>query len=169
MRLSTLEAVVRALDESRVRFILVGGLAVVAHGYGRSTQDVDLVVDLEGGNILRAFDALTSLGYRPRVPVTAAGLADRGQRERWIREKGMTVLNFHSDLHRDTPVDVFVTEPFDFDREYNSAVILEISPGREVHVVSLETLLQMKDAAGRPQDAADAHELRQIHGDTHEQ
>jgi hypothetical protein len=131
-------------------------------------MDVDLVLDLESNTIRHAFGALGSLGYHPRVPVTAAGLADRAQRERWIREKGMTVLNFHSDSHRDTPVDVFVTEPFDFDEEYESAVLLEIAPGLEVHVVRLSTLLRMKDSAGRPQDIADAHELRQLHGESHD-
>lgn len=165
MRLTTLEAVVRALNEARVRFIMVGGLAVVAHGYGRLTQDVDLVLDLESDAVRRAFDALGSLGYRPRVPVNAAGLADPAQRERWIQDKGMTVLNFDSDAHRDTPIDVFVTEPFEFDEEYTSSQILEIAPGVEVHVVRLMTLLRMKDAAGRPQDVADAHELRRLHGE----
>jgi predicted nucleotidyltransferase len=43
MKLSTLEEVARALDQARVRFILVGGIAVVAHGYGRLTRDLDLV------------------------------------------------------------------------------------------------------------------------------
>lgn len=164
MRLSTLEEVFRALDEAGVRFIVVGGIAVVAHGYGRLTRDVDLVIELERDLVRQAFDALGSLGYRPRVPVTAAGLADPQQRARWIEEKGMTVLNFHSDLHRETPIDLFVTIPFDFELEYRSALVSEIAPGRQVHIVRLPTLLRMKDQAGRPQDIADAAELRHLHG-----
>ena len=46
------------------------------------------------------------------------GLGDPKQRQQWIEEKGMTVLNFHSDVHRETPVD-FVTAPFDFEEEYH--------------------------------------------------
>jgi len=164
MKLTTLEEVARTLDEAGVRFILVGGIAVVAHGYGRLTRDLDLVIELEADIVRRAFVALGSLGYSPTVPVTAAGLADPRQRIRWIEDKGMTVLNFHSDLHRDTPVDVFVIEPFDFDDEYRSALVLEIAPGRAVHVVRLPTLLRLKDQAGRPQDIADAAELRHLHG-----
>jgi hypothetical protein len=163
MKLSTLEAVAQALDEAEVRFILVGGIAVVAHGYGRLTRDVDLVIELREDVLGRAFEALESLGYRPRVPVTAAGLADARQRTEWIEGKGMTVLNFHSDLHIDTPIDLFVTEPFDFDAEYRQALVVEIEPGRPVHVVRLATLLRMKDEAGRPQDLADAAELRHLH------
>ena len=40
MKLTSLEAITRALDEAGVPFIVVGGLAVVAHGYGRQTQDL---------------------------------------------------------------------------------------------------------------------------------
>jgi hypothetical protein len=75
----------------------------------------------------------------------------------------MTVLTFDSDPHRDTPVDVFVTEPFIFDEEYRHALVLDIGTGRSVHVVRLATLLRMKDEAGRPQDVADAAELRHLH------
>jgi hypothetical protein len=34
-----------------------------------------------------------------------------------------SVLNFWCDRHRDTPVDVFVTEPFNFDEEYGRALV----------------------------------------------
>jgi len=164
MKLSTFEEIVRVLDAADVRFIVVGGVAVVAHGYGRLTRDLDLVIQLEHDVAQRAFEALGSLGYRPTVPVTAEGLADPHQRQRWIEEKGMTVLNFHSDLHRETPIDLFVTVPFDFEEEYGSALIVEIAPGQDVRVVRLGTLLRLKDLTGRPQDVADAVELRDLHG-----
>lgn len=155
----------RALNDAGVPYIVVGGLAVVAHGYGRSTLDVDLVIQLRPQAIRSAFAALASLGYRPRVPVSADGLADPQQRARWIAEKGMTVLNFHSDRHRDTPVDMFVTEPFDFDDEYGRALVQEVAPGVAVHILRLATLVRLKRAAGRPQDLADVAELRLLHGE----
>lgn len=164
MRLTSLEAITRALDEADVRFIVVGGLAVVAHGYGRQTQDLDIVVQLQPEHVLGAFQALAALGYRPRVPVTAEGFADPEQRARWIEHKGMTVLNFHSDQHAATPVDVFVSEPFDFDEEYRLALVEEIAPGAPMHIVRLSTLLQLKRKAGRPQDLADIAELSLLHG-----
>ncbi len=42
MKLASLEAIVRALNEGSVRYLIAGGLAVNAHGYVRLTQDVDL-------------------------------------------------------------------------------------------------------------------------------
>lgn len=164
MKQESVEHIARALNEAQVPFIVVGGLAVVAHGYGRSTQDMDLVIRLEPQTIHRAFQALSSLGYQPIVPITAEGFADAARRARWIAEKGMVVLSFHSDLHRHTPVDLFAKEPFDFQEEHASAVVSEIAPGIPVRIVRLETLLRLKQAAGRAQDLADIAELRLLHG-----
>jgi hypothetical protein len=166
MKLQTVEQIARALNDARVPFIIVGGLAVVAHGYGRSTQDLDIVIRLQPDAIGRAFTALASLGYRPIVPVTAEGFADAGMRARWIAEKGMRVLAFASDRHRHTPVDVFAAEPFDFASEYDSAMVQEVAPGVPVRIVRLETLLRLKREAGRPQDLADVAELQRVHRNT---
>jgi hypothetical protein len=124
-----------------VRYLVAGGLAVNAHGYLRFTRDVDLVLQLAPENILSAFRALEEIGYRPLVPVTAADFADAAKRTAWIRDKGMTVLNFWCDRHRDTPVDVFVTEPFDFDEEYGRAVIKSFG-STEVRFVSTPSLMK---------------------------
>lgn len=163
MKLSSIESIARALHAAEVPFLVVGGLAVVTHGYGRQTLDLDLVIRLQPDVIRRAFAALASLGYQPRVPVTADGFADAAQRERWIREKGMTVLNLHSEEHPETPIDMFVAEPFDFASERAAALMEEIAPGVRLPVVRLRTLLDLKRAAGRPQDLADIAELRTIH------
>ena len=165
MKLASIEAIARALNDAGVPFIVVGGLAVNAHGYGRATQDIDLVISLDPGAVRAAFQALGSLGYGPRVPVTAEGFADPAQRARWMSEKGMTVLNFHSDRHRETPVDVFVAEPFDFDSEHRLALVEEVAPGVPLRIVRLETLLRIKQDAGRPQDLADVAELRSLQGE----
>lgn len=162
MRLSSVEAIAHSLNETRVPFIVVGGLAVNAHGYGRATQDVDLVVNLEPELVKRLFGALERLGYRPRVPVTAEGFGDPETRAGWIAEKGMTVLNFQSDQHRETPIDIFVTEPFDFPTEYQLSLVEDIAPGIPMRIVRLVTLLKMKRAVARPQDIADVAELEQI-------
>lgn len=165
MKAASVQAVVRALNDRGVPFIVVGGLAVVAHGYGRLTHDMDLVIRLTAENIESAFGALGALGYRPTVPVTAGQFADAAQRRRWIEEKGMTVLNFQSDAHRETPIDVFVEEPFDFDEEHRRALVQEVAPGVAVRILRLATLLKMKDETGRLVDRADAAELRLLHGE----
>lgn len=162
MKLAAFEAVAAALQDAGVRYLVAGGIAVNAHGYLRLTYDVDLVIQLQPANIQPAFKALQGLGYRPTVPVTAEQFADPAQRARWIREKGMQVLNFHSDRHRPFTVDVFVSEPFDFDVEYEAAMRGEIAPGLTVRFVSIPALIAMKQLAKRPRDLDDIEHLRLI-------
>jgi hypothetical protein len=162
VKLASLEAIAEALNSGNVRYLIAGGLAVNAHGYIRATQDVDLVIALDAGNIVRAFETLATLGYRPLVPITAGQFADAELRGRWIREKGMKVLNFFSDRHRETNVDVFVSEPFEFEREFADALRGDLAPGVGVRFVSLPTLIAMKERAGRPRDLDDIQHLRWI-------
>ena len=122
MKLAAFEAVAKAFDTAQVRYVVAGGLAVNAHGYIRLTMDIDLVVALDAGNIHLAFNALAGIGYRPTVPINADAFAQPEQRQRWREDKGMQVLNFHSDAFLGTSVDVFVYEPFDFAHEYEVAM-----------------------------------------------
>lgn len=160
MKLSSFDAIVTTLEAASVRYLVAGGLAVNAHGYLRFTKDVDFVVQLVPDNIERAFAALETLGYHPIVPVTAAQFADPAVRSGWIRDKGMQVLQFWSDLHRETPIDMFVSEPFSFDEEYLRALVKPLHGVLAVRFVSIPTLIRMKEAAGRPQDRIDIENLR---------
>ena len=54
------EELLAYLDAADVRFVVVGGLAVVIHGHARLTVDIDLMLDLETENVRRAIDALTA-------------------------------------------------------------------------------------------------------------
>ncbi len=155
MEVRSIEAVVRALNAGGIRYVVVGGLAVNAHGYERLTRDLDLVIGLQPDNVLRGLRALLAIGYSPSVPVTPEEFADAAIRETWRREKSMLVLKLWSDLHRRTPLDVFVYEPFDFDDEHANAVRIEVAPGLAAPFVTLDTLLAMKRQAARPQDLLD--------------
>jgi hypothetical protein len=160
VKLASFEAIVRALSEAGVRYLVAGGLAVNAHGYLRFTKDADFVVQLIPDNIKRAFAALEALGYKPLAPVTAEQFADRATREGWIRDKGMQVLQLWSDSHRETSIDIFVQEPFSFDEEYVNALIKPLYGSIEVRFVSITTLIKMKEAVGREQDRIDIEHLR---------
>lgn len=160
MKLASFEAIVRALNAAGVRYLVAGGLAVNAHGYLRFTKDVDFVVQLESDNIKRALAALAGLDYKPMAPVTADQFADRQTREGWIRDKGMQVFQLWSKQHPETPVDIFVREPFPFDEEFENALIKPLYGSIEVRFVSIPTLIHMKETAGREQDRIDIQYLR---------
>lgn len=161
MELRSFESVMSALNDRGVRYLLVDGMAVVAHGHGRMTHDIDLVIKLDRDNILNAFAALSELGYQPRIPVTAASFADPANRSAWIAEKGMTVLNLYSERFRTTPIDIFVVEPFDFDATEIRSLTAEVE-GIDFRYVDLETLIRMKEDAGRPIDRDDVFHLRML-------
>lgn len=160
MKVASLEAILHALNGAQVRYLIVGGLAVAAHGYGRLTFDVDLVVQLQPDNVRRTLDALASLGYRPLVPVPPEDFADAANREKWMREKNMVVFQLHSEAHRETRIDLFATEPFDFDEEHAHAKLGELLPGLSARFVRMETLIRMKESAGRPKDLEDLRQLK---------
>jgi hypothetical protein len=156
------EAVVAALNAAEVRYLIVGGLAVNAHGYLRATRDLDLVIQLESANLRRGLECLFEIGYRLAIPVSVEDFADASKREAWRVEKGMIVLKLWSDDHRRTPVDVFVYEPFDFSKEFEKACLSELQPGIFARIVSLEALIEMKLVANRPHDLMDIEELRRV-------
>jgi hypothetical protein len=162
MTLTTLKKIIKALNRNKVRYLVVGGIAVVAHGYGRLTHNIDLVIQLKQENIVNAFAAIARLGYRPRIPITAEQFANEKLRNSWIREKGMTVLCFFSDEYRDTQIDVFVKEPFDFDGRYDTAIQESLDKTALFKFVDIQTLIEMKKVAGRLKDQDDIVHLKMI-------
>lgn len=165
MKLKTFEVIIKALNTADVRYLVVGGMAVVAHGYGRLTIDIDFVIQLSRQNITRAFSALDSIGYHSRVPVTADEFADDELRDSLIKEKNMTVLPFSSEQYPDTPIDIFVREPFNFDECYAGAYTEDVAENVPVKFVDLQTLLRMKREAGRDKDHDDVAHLLMIQKD----
>lgn len=165
MKLTSFESLVRALNDAGVLYLVAGGLAVNAHGYLRYTKDADLVIQLLPENIARSFAALESLGYRPALPITAEQFSDPTLRASWVRDKNMQVLQFWSEAHRETPIDVFAFEPFDFDEEYQRALIKPLYGSIEVRFVCIPTLIRMKEVAGRTEDLIDIEHLRMLGDD----
>jgi hypothetical protein len=165
MERRSVESIVRALNEARVRYLIAGGVAVVAHGYVRFTADLDVILDLETENVRRATKVLAVLGYCPRAPVPIEQFADPTARAEWVREKGMTVFSLFSAQHPRTEVDLFVRPPLDFDRAYAAAMKWDVAPNVSATFVSLPDLLSLKRQAGRPRDLDDIERLNAIHRD----
>lgn len=147
MERRSVQAIIGALNAAGVRYLIAGGLAVVAHGYVRFTADLDLILDLESENVKQAMMALAALGYQPRAPVRLEEFADPGKRGEWVREKGLTVL-------------------LDFDAAYRSAARMDVAPGMSATFLSLGDLLRLKERARRPQDMLDIEKLRALHKET---
>lgn len=65
-----LARICRALNAAGARYVLIGGFAVSAHGAGRPTKDIDLLVDPSADNVARIREALQIL---PDRAVTEVG------------------------------------------------------------------------------------------------
>ena len=148
----------RKLGDRDVRFVLVGGLAVAAHGYPRATADVDIVFSTDVPSCERFASALEELrsevafADRPEPPagITGPWLAEGGH-FRFVTEAG--------------PLDALSTlAGFDYARLASAAIRIEFS-GVEVAICSLDDLLAIKASGDRARDRADIEELRRLHGD----
>ena len=159
MRVEKLRQVFAALNHAEVRYLVVGGIAVIAHGYQRLTTDVDQVIHLIPENLIPAMTALTALGYQPKVPVKAVEFADPEKRGQWITQKGMVVFQLVCDDFRWEPIDVFVEEPFPFDEVYGRAHWHALGGGVSIPIVPKRELFEMKRTAGRDKDLVDLREL----------
>ena len=156
-----LERVFEALNEAKVRYLVVGGMAVVLHGHLRTTQDLDLVIQLSPENVRAALDALAALGFRPRAPVPLLDFADPEKRERWRREKNLVVFSLWSSDLPDFTLDLFAQEPFDFDGVFSRALRVPFER-TEATVVSLADLIELKRKSGRPLDLDDVQALSSL-------
>jgi hypothetical protein len=165
---SSVRTIIEALNRAGVRYLVVGGLAVVAHGHVRFTADIDLFLDFDDDNLRRAMEAFAGLGFRPRAPVALHEFADAQVRQTWIDDKGMTVFSLFSDEHRLTEVDLFVADPIGFDGAYERRVAMEVAPNVEATFIGVDDLLKMKRVAGRPQDLVDVERLEELHGKGHD-
>jgi hypothetical protein len=156
-----IERVLEALALAEVRYLVVGGVAVVLHGHMRTTLDLDLVLHLDSENVSRALQVFESLGFQSRVPVPLQSFANPEDRKAWQHEKNMTVFSL---WHPDQPgfaVDLFLQEPFNFEQVYRRALIVPLGD-HGVTVVSIADLVEMKARAGRPQDRQDIEALRRL-------
>jgi hypothetical protein len=158
---SDFEAVFAALQQAGVHYLVVGGVAVVFHGYPRFTADLDLVVALDRDNVVGLVGALTTLGYRPRAPVQAAAFADPETRRSWIQDKGLTVFSFWSSAHPATEIDVFVAEPFPMGPALARAVWVQLG-ALSVPVASIPDIIFLKRQSARPKDLDDIQALEAI-------
>jgi hypothetical protein len=148
------------LLESKVEFIVAGGVAAVLHGVPRVTMDLDISVNMDEPNVRRLLHAMKKLSLTPRAPVPAEVLLDRESREKMVREKGAVVFTF---IDRNDPlkhVDIFLAQELAYEKLIRHAVKEKLE-GRSVQVVTARYLLTMKQAITPPR-AKDLLDIRML-------
>lgn len=151
----------RALQEEKVRYLVVGGVAVNLHGIGRLTVDVDLLLALDAGNLERFVAVARRFPLKPVVPVNLDDFADAAKVAGWIRDKGMLAFALRSSDPATPTVDVLVKPVVPFDEAWAHRISRTIE-GVEVPIASVEDIIRLKTGTGRQKDEADIKALRQL-------
>lgn len=143
-----------SLAEHDVDFVVVGGVAVQAHGHGRSTRDLDVVPRPDLVNLSRLGESLASLGARLLKADQPVDVTDPQLLKRAPLVPLMTVYG-RLDL-----LNVALTQgaPRTYDDLRARAFEAQID-GRTVAVAGLDDLIRMKRAAGRTKDLLAVEEL----------
>lgn len=159
--MSVFESIFQILNTARVRYVVVGGLATVLHGYARLTADVDLAVDLAPEEATKMIRTLVAKGFRPQVPVPPEAFADPDAREVWLRDKHMLAFSLVDQMNPMRVVDLLLKPdvPFEELLARSEEVVLNSTT---VRIASIDDLIALKRHAGRPQDLADIEQLEAI-------
>ena len=134
----TYRDVFERLESEGVRYVVIGGVAVVLHGLARPVADLDIVVAPAPEEAARALRALAGVGFVPSLSLPLSMLS---------------VLRMFDNARRE--IDLFVRYHIPFDALWADAQRMPVGGG-VARVVSLEHLLQGMRINCRP------HELRDI-------
>jgi len=151
--LNDFAAALRDLNEAGIRYVLVGGLAVIRHGVVRATKDVDAAVSMDGPN---------QAGLQALVERWKATNPDGTPlRSRDLRAGGVLAISTPHCL-----VDILSEQllPAPFGDVLARADVKRID-GVQAPICSLADLVAMKRATGRGSDELDLVRLREAHGE----
>ena len=144
-----------ALVGERVAFVIVGGVAMIAHGFTRLTEDLDICYERSLDNLERLTRALAPL--HPTLRGAPRGLP-------FVLDARTLKAGLNFTLESDAgDIDLLgeLAGVGMYQQVAPDALPLEIY-GYQVKVISLEMLELAKRAAGRSKDLADLEAIREI-------
>lgn len=150
-----ISALLGRLAGAGVDFVVIGGVAVIAHGYERNTMDLDICYSPDRDNLEALGGVLIELGARLRgVDEEIPFVADA---RTLMRTQILTLDTREGGL--DLLVDPTGSPGYRTLKENAERIDFD---GFEILIASLEDLLAMKRAANRPQDQPDIQALEAI-------
>lgn len=138
-----LQVVFKSLNSHEVKYLVIGGVAAIAHGSMRSTFDLDILIEPTLENARRLLEALLAIGF---------GTASLTTPENVVKNE----ITIFRDL---VNIDVQTRTPgLDFSAAWQRRVKMS-AHGVDFDAISLEDLLASKRAVGRPKDLLDIESL----------
>jgi hypothetical protein len=150
-----------ALDRHHVDYLLIGGLAVSLHGVERATMDVDITVAMTPQNLSALIDTSQELKLTPVLPVPLDSLKDIELLREWHAQRHLEVFALRTPQLAGVTIDVLLFPPVEFAGMSSRAVEFDVS-GTKIRVVSIDDLIALKRAVGRPIDRSDIEHLQRI-------
>ncbi|MDD5384177.1 MAG: hypothetical protein PHG89_04780 [Gallionella sp.] len=150
-----------ALARHKVGYLLIGGLAVSLHGVERATMDVDITVAMNPDNLAALIDAAKELKLSPVLPVPLESLGDLELLRQWHAERHLEAFALRSADLAGVTVDVLLFPPVEFSGMALRADVFKVA-NTDIHVVSIDDLIALKQAVGRPIDVIDIEHLQRI-------
>lgn len=136
-----------SLDRNEVRYLVVGGYALAAHGAPRFTKDLDIWIWMDSNNSRSLIAALDEFGFG------GLGLTENDFLE------ANTVVQLGYPPQR---IDLITTPSgVSFETAWEERMVLDVG-GMSVCVIGLDSLIANKAAAGRDQDLVDVKTLRRL-------
>jgi predicted nucleotidyltransferase len=157
-----IRGIFEALKREGVEFLVIGGVAVGFHGFVRATKDVDIVPSPDLENLTRLAGLLVTLGAQIEGaeefkgeelpdPLDPGALALGGN---WVLRTRLGRFDIMQWIG-DSPL---------WEKLSPTAIEAEIG-GCPVKFASYESLVALKEQAGRPQDLIDLQRLREARGE----
>jgi hypothetical protein len=154
------EEIFREFQKHKVKYAIVGGLAVNLLGSLRNTADMDILVEMSDENLKKIVRILKKRGYRVKQPVDPIAIADAKTRKDWIKNKHMKAFNFYKDDEL-KEVDIIISSPVSYEDAKRD--MSKIKSGvLTLPVISIENLIKMKKNTGRDIDALVIKTLKEI-------
>lgn len=150
-----------AFSRHQVDYVLIGGLAVSLHGIERSTMDIDVTVAMTPDNLSALVAMAHELGMTPVLPVDLNTLTDIEQLATWHRERNLQAFALHAPGLTGITLDVLLYPPVNFIGMRERAVTF-MAGDVSIVVVSVDDLIALKQAVGRPIDLADIEHLKRL-------
>lgn len=154
------EDILKEFQKQKVKYMIVGGLAINLWGAARATYDLDLMVLLTDSNIEKIIKILEKHKYKVKQPVNPANIADQKSREDWIKNKNLKAFNFYKDKTGEE-IDIILDTPVSFEEGYKNSQVIKVQ-GIDLRVMGIEDLIKMKRNAGREVDEYDIRVLKKI-------
>jgi predicted nucleotidyltransferase len=157
-------ALFQTLNVAKIRYLVVGGVAVNLHGHRRFTADVDILLALDPKNLQAMAEIMHEMGYTERLPVELQELGDEKKVKQFLEEKGMMAYTFLSGSRERIDVDILAPDSISFDSYDKNKVFLNIDDDINVPVISVSDLIAMKKNANRQKDVDDVAALLELKG-----